>query len=125
MLDKKEYFIPPIITDDQMLVDEWISDMEKVGKVNPQGELVIISEMGKYDNFILKCKERLCSSAQLEIMRQTRDTLLKYQKALEANDNSLKEDIKKYVKGARCTFPDFTCSTDCHFKEGKNLTRMI
>ena len=26
----------------------------------------------KYEDFILKCKERLCSAAQLEIMKQTR-----------------------------------------------------
>ena len=49
-----------------------------VKDITPQGELVRISEKGKYDDFVLKCKERLCSAAQLEIMMQTKETLLKY-----------------------------------------------
>ena len=125
IMDEKEYFVPPIIQDDPMLVDEWLGDMQIVKDVNPQGELVKINEVGKYADFILKCKERLCSAAQLEIMLQTRDTLLKYKKALEDKNHYLKDDIEKYSYGARCTFPDFTCSQDCKFKEGKVLTRKI
>lgn len=125
MLNEKEYFVPPIIADDQMLVDEWLGDMQIVRGVNPQGELVKISEVGKYENFILKCKERLCTAAQLEIMLQTRETLLKYKKALEKSNSSLAKDIEKYFHGARCTFPDFNCSFDCKFGEGKTLVRKI
>ena len=125
MLDEKEYFVPPIIVDDPMLVDEWLADMQIVKDVNPQGELVKISEMGKYTDFILKCKERLCSGVQLEIMLQTKETLLKYKKALEESNSPLAQDIEKYSHGARCTFPDFDCSSDCKFKEGKTLTRKI
>lgn len=123
MNDDKKYFIPPIIEDDPMLVAEWLEDINSVGYVNPQGELVKISELGTYDNFILKCKERLCSAAQLEIMLQTRDTLLKYQKALEESKNPLADDIKQYTYGARCTFPDFECSKSCNFNEGIRLVR--
>lgn len=125
MLDEKEYFVPPIIADDQMLVDEWLGDMQIVKGVNPQGELVKINEVGKYEDFILKCKERLCTSAQLEIMLQTRETLLKYKKALEESGNPLAKDIEKYSHGARCTFPDFNCPSDCKFSEGKILVRQI
>ena len=125
MLTEKEYFVPPIIADDQMLVDEWIGDMQIVEGVNPQGELVKISEVGKYEDFILKCKERLCSAAQLEIMLQTKETLLKYKKALEESKSPLAQDIEKYSHGARCTFPDFNCSSDCKFSEGKTLVRKI
>lgn len=125
MLNEKEYFVPPIIADDQMLVDEWLGDMQIVRGVNPQGELVKISEVGKYEDFILKCKERLCSAAQLEIMLQTRETLLKYKKALEESKSPLAKDIEKYSHGARCTFPDFNCSSDCKFSEGKTLVRKI
>ena len=125
MLNEKEYFVPPIIADDQMLVDEWLGDMQIVRGVNPQGELVKISEVGKYEDFILKCKERLCSAAQLEIMQQTRETLLKYKKALEKSNSPLAKDIEKYSHGARCTFPDFNCSSDCKFGEGKTLVRKI
>ena len=125
MLNEKEYFVPPIIADDQMLVDEWLGDMQIVRGVNPQGELAKISEVGKYEDFILKCKERLCTAAQLEIMLQTRETLLKYKKALEKSNSPLAKDIEKYSHGARCTFPDFNCSSDCKFGEGKTLVRKI
>ena len=125
LLPEKEYFVPPIISDDQALVLEWLNDMQIVKSVNPQGELVLINEVGKYEDFILKCKERLCTAAQLEIMIQTRNTLLKYKSSLEELNNPLAHDIEKYSHGARCTFPDFTCSSDCHFKDGKVLTRKI
>lgn len=125
ILDEKEYFIPPIIEDDQMLIDEWLCDMQIVKDVNPQGELIQINEIGKFDDFILKCKERLCSAAQLEIMLQTRKTLLKYKIALEKSGNPLADNIENYSRGARCTFPDFKCSSDCKFSEGKKLVRKI
>lgn len=124
-LDDKEFYIPPIIEDDDFLVKEWLSDMNLVGDVTPQGELVNINETGKYEDFILKCKERLCSASQLEIMRQTRDTLIKYKEYLEKSNNPLSNDIIKYTHGARCTFPDFTCTEDCKFSEGKRLIRKI
>lgn len=122
-LEKKEYYIPPIIGDDEYLVKEWLKDMESVDDVCPQGELVIISEKGKYEDFILKCKERMCSAAQLEIAQQAKRTLSDYQR--KTINNRIAKDIVKYTKGARCTFSDFKCTADCKFKEGKTLTRRI
>ena len=58
-------------------------------------------------------------------MYQTRDTLLKYKKALEEQNHPLKKDIKKHSHGARCTFPDYECSANCKYKEIKSLTRKI
>lgn len=124
-LEQKDYFVPPIISDDEVLTLEWLNDMRSVADIVPQGELVRISEEGKYEDFILKCKERLCSAAQLEIMHQTRVTLLNYKEALESKNHHLASDIIKYTNGARCTFPDFSCASDCGFKEGKSLTRKI
>lgn len=125
MMNQKEYYVPPILMDDDMLVNEWLNDMNSVRDVTPQGEIVLVNEIGKYEDFILKCKERLCTAAQLEIMRQTLEILKKYQSSLEASNSPLKEDIKKYNKGARCTFSDYTCTSDCKFNEGKVLTRRI
>lgn len=122
---EKEYFIPPIIMNDNGLVEEWLGDLKSVSAVVPQGELVKINEMGKYDDFILKCKERLCTAAQLEIMNQTRETLLKYKENLEKTNHCLSSDIEKYTRGARCTFFDFVCTSDCKFNEGKTLVRKI
>ena len=125
LLREKEYFIPSIISNDDKLVSEWLDDMNSVKEVNPQGELVMISETGKYSDFILKCKERLCSAAQLEIMAQTKLTLTKYQAALEKSNNPLASDIEKYSHGARCTFPDYDCPSSCGFSEGIQLKRKI
>ena len=125
ILDDKEYFIPPIILDNPVLVEEWLSDMQLVRDVYPQGELVLVSEKGTYDNFILKCQERLCAAAQLEIMLQTKETLLRYQQALDDKNHRFAQDIEQYTHGARCTFPNFVCPSKCGFKEGITLTRKI
>ena len=123
--EKKEFFVPPIIKNDYALVKEWLTDMNEVSSIFPQGTLIIINERGTYENFILKCKERLCSAAQLEIMEQTTKTLRYYKKFLERHDNPLAEDIEKYSHGARCTFPDYECPNKCGDIEGIILTRKI
>lgn len=109
-LDEVDYYIPPIISDDEFLVNEWLNDIKSLFFIIPQGELIKINESGNYDNFILKCKERLCSAAQLEIMQKTNIILLNYQHGLNSINHPLREDIKKYTKGMRCTFPDFDCT---------------
>lgn len=124
-LDEKSYFIPPIIICDEELSQQWIEDIDSVKDITPQGEKILIHEAGTYDNFILKCKERLCSCAQLEINDQTKKTLMEYRKALIESNSYLKDDIEKYSHGARCTFPDYKCSSDCKNNEGKTLVRKI
>lgn len=118
------YFVPPIIMDDENLVHEWNKDMESVDSLLPQGKNVIICEMGTYDNFLLKCSERLCTNAQLEIMVQTKEVLTKYINALKEANSSLYEEFNSYSKGARCTF-GYTCSKPCKFSEGITLVRKI
>lgn len=125
LLNEPKYFIPPIIENDKILTDEWIEDMNKVSNCYPQGMLVSISECGSFDKFILKAKERLCTEAQQEIMYQTKKTLELYKKALQEKNHPLGDEIEKYSKGARCTFPDYKCVRDCKFREGKTLVRKI
>ncbi len=125
MNDNPNYYVPPIIRDDAALVEEWLEDMKKVAHVNPQGEMVTIGETGTYENFILKCKERLCQAAQLEIAQQTEKTLYNYKAGLEASNHPFASDIVNYTHGARCTFSDFTCTSPCQYKEGIQLTRKI
>lgn len=123
--NKPDFAIPEIILDDEKLVEEWIKDISSVKDIIPIGEIVNVVESGKYEDFILKCKERLCTNAQLEIMQITKETLLKYKKALEDSNHPLKDDIVKYSHGARCTFPDFKCTAPCGNKEGIQLVRKI
>ena len=121
----KKFYVPQIIRGVDKLDSKWRSDISSLGNNYPQGELVLVNEEGKYEDFILKAKERLCSAAQLEICEQTRNTLERYRMNLMYSENPLKDDIEKYTHGARCTFPDYKCSEDCHFNEGKRLVRKI
>ena len=127
LMKNKEYFVPPIIENNKIIKDEWLNDIRKVSSLNviPQGELILINECGKYEDFILKCKERLCTCAQLEIMLKTKEILKRYKDKLGNSNNPLKDDIVKYSRGARCTFPDFDCKSDCKSNDGKILTRKI
>lgn len=125
LLPEAKFFVPPILKDNQELVDEWLKDIESVKDVYPIGELVTVYERGLYENFVLKCKERLCSDAQLEVMLCTKQTLDKYYSALKNSDIELAKDLEKYTHGARCTFPNFKCNKNCGFKEGINLNRDI
>ncbi len=124
-LKEKKYYVPLIIKGNQALEEEWNADIELVKQYFPQGELVLINERGNYENFIEKCKERLCTNAQLEVMVQTKKTLEKYLKALEEKNHYLAAELAKYNQGARCTFPDYNCLNPCQFAEGINLTRHI
>ena len=112
LLDEPKYYIPPIIKGTK-LEEEWIKDISSLKEFFPQGMLVWINERGTVENFILKCKERLCGEAQLEIAQQTKDTLDRY--LLETKDvkPNIYNYLKDYSKGARCTFPGYKCSRPC------------
>lgn len=122
LLDNKEYFVPLILNGCDGLVEEWLKDMQKVAELTPQGELILINERGDYENLILKAKERLCTAAQLEVMKNTKETI---EKIIKNTDNEfVKKDLEKINNGARC-MSGFKCSTPCAFKEGIDLTREI
>lgn len=124
-LKKPSFYIPTIISKNKDLVAEWLHDMDLVKDLIPQGMMVSINERGTYEAFILKLKERLCTHAQLEICNQTKETLIAYTKALKDSNHYRYQDLIRYTKGARCTFDDFICNDQCHFKEGILLKRKI
>ena len=66
--------------------------------------LVKVNERGTVENFVLKCTERLCGAAQLEIMEQTVETMNKYLEAVK-NDTIIENYLLPYSKGAIFTFP--------------------
>ena len=125
LLDEPKFYVPAIIERSADLTREWLSDCEKQTKVFPQGMLVNITESGTMDWFIQKMKERKCSQAQDEINRQTNDTLTRYVAELKAKNHARAEELSKYTKGARCTFPDYKCPKPCGFLEGINETRIV
>ena len=124
-VDEMEFYVPPILKDDENLVSEWKEDCKKLANNYPQATLIDITEMGTLDDFILKTKERLCKHAQLEIDQQTALTLKEYYKELKANNHPRAEEVEKYTHGSRCTFPDYKCTNPCKFPEGVTGERKI
>ena len=126
--DERDFYVPKIIRDKSDLVREWKDDMDSVSDF-PQGLLVNVNETGKYEDFIMKLYERLCTAAQLEVCDITKETLTKYIKALEISklqsDRKILEEMKKYSIGARCTFEGFDCPSPCKFVRGITLLRKI
>ena len=54
MLDKPKFYVPPILKAKPNLVEEWQKDCLALAPIFPQGMLVMISEGGKFDDFLLK-----------------------------------------------------------------------
>ena len=126
LLETPKFYVPEIIRENEELKKEWLSDIESVKDLYPQGMLISIRERGTYEKFVLKCKERLCGAAQLEIALQTKKTLDKYLSEVKANgEEEIYSYLLKYSKGARCTFPKFKCTKPCIWGGKDALTRKI
>lgn len=123
LLDVPQFYIPPIIRNTE-LEKVWLDDISSLANYFPQGMLVQVNERGTIENFVLKCTERLCGSAQLEIMEQTHNTLLKYLEATK-NKPELYDYLLPYSKGARCTFPGWKCDSPCIFGGKNAMNRVI
>jgi len=119
------YFIPPIIKNEQALVEEWLNDLEKVADDYSQGTLLDVNERGMFEDFVSKIYERLCGHAQLEIVNQTKKTLDAYLRATVLSHPHLHQELKKYTKGPRCTFPDYKCSQRCEFGSRQGIERLV
>ena len=122
--DKASYYVPKIIQNTD-LETKWIKDLSSIENNFPQAMLVKVNERGTVENFILKCQERICGAAQLEIMNQTKDTLDKYIEKTRNTNKEVYEYLLPYSKGARCTFPGFKCTAPCVFGGINALNRSI
>lgn len=123
--EEPSFFVPPIIRSSSDLSHEWKNDCEKQLSVFPQGLMVNINEYGTLKWFVEKLKERKCTFAQLEIDNQCDLLVKEYAEELKRKNHPMAEELAKYTKGSRCTFPDFKCNQPCGFKEGINGTRKI
>lgn len=124
LLEQTQFYIPPIIRKTD-LEKEWLQDISSLEKFYPQGMLVKVNERGTWENFVLKCTERLCGAAQLEIMEQTKMTLDKYIEKTRNDNEEIHNELLKYSKGARCTFPGWKCPTPCIFGAKNAMIRKI
>lgn len=120
-----KFYIPPILDhqSNNYLKEEWVNDFTDLLSSTEndvyQGEYISVTESGHFEDFILKCKERLCSRAQLEICRQTAETLKKFIEngdnltglyGIELQDWFFFDDVYN-----RCKTHSFTCKERCKF----------
>lgn len=124
LLEEMEYSVPKIIKGTK-LEDEWLKDINSLKHLYPQGMLVKVNERGTVENFILKCQERLCGSAQLDIAVHTKENLERYVASVKNTDEDVYKELIKYNTGARCTFKGFRCTSPCIFGAKDALTRKI
>lgn len=124
LLNEPQYYIPPIIKGTE-LEEEWLKDISSLKDRFPQGMLVKVNERGTVENFVLKCNERLCGEAQLEIAMQTKEILDKYLENTKDTKPEIYNYLLPYSKGARCTFPNFKCGKMCVFGPKNALNRLF
>lgn len=122
--DEHSYFVPPIIKE-TALEEEWLKDISSLDDEFPQGLLLDINERGTVENFVMKCQERLCGAAQLEIALQTKEILDRYMENTKDSKKEIYEYLVPYSKGARCTFPGFRCTLPCVWGAKKGIDRKI
>ena len=108
---------------------EWLADMEQVSSVYPQGILVSVTEQGLFEDFALKCKERMCGRAQLEIMQMTEELFKRFlahkENLSKANRGRLEAMMENGSPCPRCGYRDFVCQEGCSWGKKEALTRLI
>ena len=129
--DAGEYgFYVPLLIKKYNMEDEWLSDLESVKDVYPQATLLYVTEQGIFEDFVLKCKERMCGRAQLEIMNlnawMTSQFIMHKEELSKANRKRLENMISDDKKPcARCSFKDFECQEGCKWGAYEALGRLI
>lgn len=87
---EESFYTPAILTKEEDIV-EWKSDMKDMylhSNVVPQATMCFVHESGSFDNFYLKCKERVCMRAQKEIMDITVEQIKFIYKETSTNINN-------------------------------------
>ncbi len=113
------FFIPSILLGNKELTYEWVQDLSRINITYPQAQMIRIYESGTYSDFLLKCYERMCGRAQLEIMKQTWETAKKYH---ESRPDLIPSSFSKCARGG---FPYFKCTEPCVWTCGSALIRDI
>jgi len=122
-------FYTPEIIKDFGLESEWQSDIKSIEYCIPQGTLIRITEQGIFEDFVLKCKERLCGRAQLETMKRNTESMQLFidnkDKLCTSNQLLLESVTQNNAPCARCLFGDFNCVEGCQWGPDKALTRLV
>lgn len=130
------FYIPPILFENEYaknmgLAKMWLEDLSSMWTLFPQATLVNVIESGEVEKFFLKCQERICGRAQLEIARQTRDTYYK----IAANADNYGESLKALIQSFEITAGSekrikakcecLSCKEPCRWGAKNAITRKI
>lgn len=135
-LDKGCY-IPSILASDRArryyaehdinFYDEWLTDFHRLAHTIPQCSLILIFEQGATMDFLLKCKERLCGRAQLEIAERTASTFKCLHQFKDQFDGDTRDVMNRCLaalnKLPRCAFTGYQCNEPCVFGAKHGLNR--
>lgn len=142
---ENSFYIPSILTKKED-IDEWKADMKDMydnSTVIPQATMCYVHESGSFDNFYLKCKERVCMRAQKEIMDVTVKQILFLYSFVKNNiDNNVFVDMSplnaarlysmieknrtKDLVLPRCMWRGYKCKEVCsHMYHDCTKTRLI
>ena len=120
-------FIPDILKlrENMKYMVDWNRDFNELVKndIVPQATMLYINESGRFSDFVLKCKERLCSRAQLEIYNITKSTLAKFYESDKLSKvNKMVIDsmvshkkLNSYEVMNRCKYSGYTCKEPCPY----------
>lgn len=89
---KFEFYTPKIIRNKIEYKEQWIEDLYRLvdAGVYPQAMLIDVVEHGLVTDYLMKCQERLCARAQLEIT----DNTIWGMYTLKYNRNNMSEYVK-------------------------------
>lgn len=89
---KFEFYLPKIIRNKIEYKEQWIEDLHRLvdAGVYPQAMLIDVVERGLVTDYLMKCQERLCARAQLEIT----DNTIWGMYTLKYNRNNMSEYVK-------------------------------
>lgn len=109
------FFVPEIVKEGCM-EEEWNTDLKGVASYDfPQAQLTRVNERGLLENFRSKAILRLCGHAQYEIMSNTKDTAIEYEKRVP--------EVGKWIK-PKCQ-QDTGCKSKCTWTGKQGLTRIV
>jgi len=119
-----EFYVPDILKGTEF-EKQWLDDLDGLRENYPHAMIVEATEMGDLDCFIWKAIERKCAVVLLDTNKTNNVILRKYYDALKAAKHPRMKDLEVFIKGSRCTLPNFKCAHPCEFVEGINEKRKI
>lgn len=116
-----KFYVPEIL-ENTNLKNIWLEDAKKVSTTFPQGQIIKCVQTGNIDTFLLKCSERICGAAQLEIMRKQAEIMQKFIKSSPYKDKII--EVTRNGKTAKCEFLNGVCGGACMLGK-KQFERVI